>query len=412
VAEQHQMANQQAGADGLLRAVAVSDAELGFVAVADAEGDGPTAGAACRLATEVVRAHVARNSDVLDRFRRHPTDELRARIIGVLREGILRADGETTALASRRSDELAVSFDAALLVGPETFVAHVGGGRVYLARRGLLHRLTVDHVAGGDDVPDDMPPAPDEPSASPVETGPSRALGRGQKPEIEMLSIDVQPGDRIVAANRELVLTMSDVELRDVMAQHSAEDLVPHLLELGRRSGSRGGAVGCVQIAGAATKKEQEARIEILGRMAMLAHCTPQELVAVASATRPRTYHAGDEIVTQGLTGREMFLVVSGRLEILKDGAAIATLEPGTTFGEMAMLDEPRASATVRATSDVELLVIAREAFFSLLKTDSTFAVKILWNMLLRLSANLRVTSARLAELAGGRNGTRPRTLS
>jgi CRP-like cAMP-binding protein/serine/threonine protein phosphatase PrpC len=411
VVEQHQIASQKPGADGRLRAVAVSDPSLGFLAIADADGDGPTADAACRLATDVVRAHVARNADVLDRFRRHPTDDLRGRIIAVLKEGILRADGETTALASRRSDDLALSFDATLLVGPETFVAHVGGGRVYLARRGLLHRLTVDHLAG-DDVPDDVPPAPDEPSATPTHAVPSRALGRGQKPEVEMLSIDVQPGDRIVTATRELVLPMSDVELRDVIAQRPAEDLVSHLLELGRRAGTRGVACGCLQIAGAATKREQEARLEILGRMAMLAHCTPQELVAVASATRPRTYHAGDEIVTEGLTGREMFLVVSGKLEIVKDGAAIAALEPGTTFGEMAMLDEPRASATVRATSDVELLVIAREAFFSLLKTDSTFAVKILWNMLLRLSANLRVTSARLAELAGGRNGTRPRTLS
>ena len=396
--QQHQIANQHAGADGLLRAVALSDPALGFVAVAEADGDGPTAGAAGQLATDVVRAHVARNTDVLDRFRRHPTDALRARIIAVLKDGILRADGETTALASRRSDDLALSFDAALLVGSETFVAHVGAGRVYLARRGLLHRLTVDHVAGGGDLQDDAPPRPDEPIASPVDAAPSRALGRGQKPEIEMLCIDAQPGDRIVAANRELVHPMSDVELRDVIAQRTAKDLVPHLLELGRRSSTRGVACGCMQVAGA-SKKDREARLEILGRMAMLAHCSPEELVAVASATRPRTYRAGAEIVSEGHAGREMFLVVSGKLEIVKDGAAIATLEPGSTFGEMAMLDEPRASATVRATTDVELLVIAREAFFGLLKTDATFAVKILWNMLLRLSANLRVTSARLAEM-------------
>jgi CRP/FNR family transcriptional regulator, cyclic AMP receptor protein len=411
VGQQHQIANQHAGADGLLRAVALSDPALGFVAVAEAEGDGPTAGAAGQLAADVVRAHVARNTDVLDRFRRHPTDDLRARIIGVLKEGILRADGETTALASRRSDDLALSFDAALLVGSETFVAHVGAGRVYLARRGLLHRLTVDHVAGGDALAEDAPPRPDEPTAVRVDTAPSRALGRGQKPEIETLCIDAQPGDRIVAANRELVHPMSDVELRDVIAQRTAKDLVPHLLELGRRSSTRGVACGCVQVAGSATQKEREARLEILGRMAMLAHCSPQELVAVASATRPRTYRAGEEIVTQGHAGREMFLVVSGQLEIVKDGASIATLDPGSTFGEMAMLDEPRASATVRATTDVELLVIAREAFFGLLKTDASFAVKILWNMLLRLSANLRVTSARLAEVSRGA-ATRARTPS
>ncbi len=44
-------------------------------------------------------------------------------------------------------------------------------------------------------------------------------------------------------------------------------------------------------------------------------------------------------------------------------------------------------------------MVIPRDAFFALLKGNPMLAVKILWNMLLGLSANLRNTSARLAAL-------------
>ena len=51
------------------------------------------------------------------------------------------------------------------------------------------------------------------------------------------------------------------------------------------------------------------------------------------------------------------------------------------------------------AASDSELMVIPRAAFFAMLKGNPMLAVKILWNMLLRLSASLRRTSERLAEL-------------
>ena len=52
-------------------------------------------------------------------------------------------------------------------------------------------------------------------------------------------------------------------------------------------------------------------------------------------------------------------------------------------------------------------LVIRREAFFSLLMGNPTLAVKILWNMLLWLSGNLRKTTTRLAEVTAALNGTR-----
>ena len=65
----------------------------------------------------------------------------------------------------------------------------------------------------------------------------------------------------------------------------------------------------------------------------------------------------------------------------------------------MAMLDEPSRSASAVAHDESELLVIPRDAFFAMLKGNPMLAVKILWNMLLNLSMNLRSTSKRLAEL-------------
>ena len=119
----------------------------------------------------------------------------------------------------------------------------------------------------------------------------------------------------------------------------------------------------------------------------------------VAKSTRPRKFTSGQVIFEQGQPGTELYLVVSGDVDIVKDGHTIVTLGPGSNFGEMSMLDEPNRSASAVAASDSELMVIPRAAFFAMLKGNPVLAVKILWNMLLRLSASLRRTSARLAEL-------------
>lgn len=110
-------------------------------------------------------------------------------------------------------------------------------------------------------------------------------------------------------------------------------------------------------------------------------------------------------VFREGDPGAGMYLVVAGQLAVLKGEAEIARLGPpaapaptmGANFGEMSMLDQPTRSATVRAAEDSELLLITRDAFFGLLKRDHTLAVKVLWNILLRVSANLRATSEKLA---------------
>ena len=147
------------------------------------------------------------------------------------------------------------------------------------------------------------------------------------------------------------------------------------------------------------TPDSAQSRLAILAPMPLFAHCNERELRSVAQATRPHKFPSGTVIFEQGQPGTELYLVISGQIAIVKNGRTIVTLGPGSNFGEMAMLDEPSRSASAVATEHAELMVIPREAFFAMLKGNPMLAVKILWNMLLRLSANLRQTSARLAEL-------------
>jgi CRP-like cAMP-binding protein len=75
---------------------------------------------------------------------------------------------------------------------------------------------------------------------------------------------------------------------------------------------------------------------------------------------------SGKELARQGDFGQEFFVIVDGTAEVERDGARIAELGPGEFFGEMALLEEDRRTATVRATTPMRVLVMTRQNFRTL----------------------------------------------
>jgi serine/threonine protein phosphatase PrpC len=377
------------------------DDESGLVAVADFVGEPEVGRVAARMALDGVSGHLSRHLDVLDRFRKHPTPALRERILALIEEGFARSSQEIFAFARRRAG-LEVTLDVVLLLSSEAFVGHVGDGRVYLLRRGIVHQLSVDHVA-----------------AAPIEVGPgldaapslTRSLARslGPKPNVrvETMTMELMDGDRFVVAAADVGLRWSEQSLADALSGPLA-DLAGRVA---KRAPGAGITAAVAQVGAHDAGDGGYARLAILQPMPLFAWCTEPELRQVAKSTHPRRFGRGAVLFHQGDPGNELYLLISGKVRIERDGQHIVTLGPGSNFGEMAMLDEPTRSATAIAEEPAELLIISKESFFPLLRGAPTLAVKILWNMLLTLSSNLRKTSARLAEATNDDNAVpRPPT--
>jgi hypothetical protein len=361
----------------------------GLLAVADCPGGGEDGRAAVRMALDTVRAHVDRNEDILNRFRRTPSAELRKRILDIIEESYARAAQELFAFARRR-EGIAVTLDLALLLHHEAFVGHLGDGRVYLVRRGLIHQLTVDHApgeAGNDFTGSEMADAP-----------PVRVMGLQPRVRIESMCMELAPEDRFIVSTSRLHRALPETILQTRLTSEHLDALGPSLI---RDGGDSALVAACAQLGSGEpfTPDSAQSRLAILAPMPLFAHCNERELRSVAQSTRPRQFSKGHVIFEQGQPGTALYLVISGSVAIVKNGRTIVTLGPGSNFGEMAMLDEPSRSASAVAAEDSELMVIPREAFFAMLKGNPMLAVKILWNMLLRLSANLRSTSEQLADL-------------
>lgn len=385
--------------DGAFLDQVLVEPKLGLLGVADAPGGGEDGRAGVRIALDSVRRHVERSAELIERYRAHPAPELRTRVVATLEEGFGRASQEVFAFARRRRG-LMVAMDVVLVVGKEAFVGHVGDGRVYLVRRGLVHQLTIDHAQAGEDGrvferPDD--PTEETAMGAGGRTF-TRALGPMPSVRVETLICELVSEDRLIVTAAPMYRALPENVLHTMLVTESLDGLGP---ALARAAEKRPVVAVLAQLGGGEAFKQDlaRARLAILAPMPLFAHCTERELRSVAAATRPTRLEAGRVLFSEGDAGEELYLVISGRVRIERRGQVLATLGPGSNFGEMAMLDERTRSATAITLDDCELMVIHRDAFFALLRTNPMLAMKILWNMLLRLSSNLRNTSARLAEL-------------
>lgn len=103
------------------------------------------------------------------------------------------------------------------------------------------------------------------------------------------------------------------------------------------------------------------------------------EKIAVC-ATR-REYAKGDLIFADGDVGDYVCFIETGQVLIYVRKFAveeeIKTLGPGDCFGEMAMFQKGRRTASARALTDVSLLSVDRGSFFHLLKSERALADRI-----------------------------------
>jgi CRP-like cAMP-binding protein len=94
-----------------------------------------------------------------------------------------------------------------------------------------------------------------------------------------------------------------------------------------------------------------------LAQVPLFADLAPEHLARVAAACNELHVDEGDTLLREGDFGYSLFAITAGTADVLQDEAVIGTLGPGDVFGEIAVLSGGRRTATVVATSPLELLV-------------------------------------------------------
>ena len=92
------------------------------------------------------------------------------------------------------------------------------------------------------------------------------------------------------------------------------------------------------------------------------------DLEDVVKSFHLRTYRKNEIIIRRGDRGDNFYIVVSGKVSVLNEnGLSIALLQEGEVFGEMSLLSDEDASATVQAVADSDILFASNRDFKKIL---------------------------------------------
>lgn len=106
--------------------------------------------------------------------------------------------------------------------------------------------------------------------------------------------------------------------------------------------------------------------LDLLRGISLFEKCTDRELREVAKLVTQIHVEAGRVLAQEGEPGREFAVVAEGEATTTVHGVEVSTMGPGSFFGEIALLDPGPRSATVTARTAMELLVMGRPEFESL----------------------------------------------
>jgi CRP-like cAMP-binding protein len=292
---------------------------------------------------------------------------------------------------------------ALLLAGNQAFILWVGDSRVYQLREGVLSQLTEDHNVYNELIKRKKMSREQVDQLS-QKNAITRAVGVYEHVEPETLVIDVVAGDRYLLCTDGLSgYFEDDLEgLGRALSDPDADSAVRTLIE---RSNERGGkdnitavlvTAGEIGVRDESRAKQLQLRRDTLAQMPLFRPLSERELLRVLQVTDVIAYKNGETVITEGEKGEEFFIVLSGRVKVMRGGAELAHFGPGDHFGEMALVRSQPRSATVISEGNSELMLIRRTEFFEILRKEHALAVKLLWQFLGVLADRLADTSREL----------------
>lgn len=129
---------------------------------------------------------------------------------------------------------------------------------------------------------------------------------------------------------------------------------------------------------------------------------TEGQEAAVLQHVSTRSYAKGETIVCEGERGDSMFVVINGRVEVVKrvgtdTSETITILPEGSLFGEVTFIERGgRRSATVRAHTEVEVVEFPGPQVREECRRDRDLAAKLYETLLKVLAMRLRLTTDQL----------------
>ncbi len=140
----------------------------------------------------------------------------------------------------------------------------------------------------------------------------------------------------------------------------------------------------------------------LLKRVQLFANLELDELEQLAAIAHEQKITPSEIVISQNTTGKEMYIVAKGAVEVyiqgLDDARSLVVLGKGQVIGEMALIDQGYRSASVRTTREgATLYLIESDDFYSLCEKNNHIGFIVMRNLAIDIAFKLRHRN--LAEL-------------
>jgi CRP-like cAMP-binding protein len=141
--------------------------------------------------------------------------------------------------------------------------------------------------------------------------------------------------------------------------------------------------------------------VELLRNIPMFANIEPSKLKLLAFTSERMAFKDGDVLFRQGEQGDSAYVIIGGEADVIVDTPkgplTVAKLKRNDIVGEIAILCDVPRTATVKAATKLEAMVIAKDLFFRLIMEFPQMAVEIMRELARRLDATNRKLTAKSA---------------
>jgi serine/threonine protein phosphatase PrpC len=391
------------------------DKKLSLFIVADGMGGHASGEVASEIAVHEFRNTVDASREVIERFAAADPTVRPQDILSILEQAI-QAAGH--AIFNRGQSEpekrgMGTTTSALLIVGDRGFIAHVGDSRIYLLRRGQVVQLTEDHslinelVRRGKIPKDGIENSPYKAYKNAV----TRAVGVYESVQSDTIDFEILSGDQFLLCSDGLHGYLDDAKTIDLLSQDDITQAPKRFVDLANAAGGQDNITavvvridpaspGAAATAADDRAEELQRKIDVLKQMPMFRHLTYKEIIRVLNVTEVKEFVPGQPLIREGMSGEEMFILLTGKVRVHKNDAFITFLLPGSHIGEMALVDRSPRSTSVTAEEPSRLLILRRREFYEIVRKDPSLSVKLLWSFVQVLADRLRKTTA---ELSGAR---------
>lgn len=128
-----------------------------------------------------------------------------------------------------------------------------------------------------------------------------------------------------------------------------------------------------------------DAKTASLKTVPLFAHCTQKQLAFIATQVEDMDFPAGKVLCREGQSGGDFFVLLSGSADVTRGTRKITKMAAGDFFGEIALVDGGKRTATVTTTAPSRCLVLGPRQFQNVLHQDTDIAHSVMKALSLRV---------------------------